>query len=283
MFYAINMLNNWAFAFSISVPVHIILRSFGSVWTMGAGWIRGKRYSSLQVFSVALLTFGVIASAWADAESKGKNLSTSNPTSTSSFLSGLAILLTAQILSAYMGVYVQDTYADYSTTWQENLFWSHFLSLPLFLPLAPVLQRQYQSLASTQPLSLAFLSLAAFPTLGPREWLIKAAQATNTMPSGLFFLALNAATQIACISGVNLLSSKSSAVTVTIVLNVRKLVSFIFSTWLFGHHLGGRMMMGAALVFGSGALYGWETSWRIPRERKREAADGAVAGKKKRN
>lgn len=70
MFFAVNMLNNWAFAFRISVPVHIILRSFGSVTTMGAGWLRGKRYSPLQVFSVALLTVGVIISAWADATSK---------------------------------------------------------------------------------------------------------------------------------------------------------------------------------------------------------------------
>lgn len=70
MFFAINMLNNWAFAFSISVPVHIILRSFGSVTTMLAGAIRGKRYSSLQILSVALLTIGVLVSAWADSESK---------------------------------------------------------------------------------------------------------------------------------------------------------------------------------------------------------------------
>jgi drug/metabolite transporter (DMT)-like permease len=70
MFYTVNMLNNWAFAFNISVPVHIILRSFGSVTTMAAGWIRGKRYSALQAFSVVLLTLGVIISAWADALSK---------------------------------------------------------------------------------------------------------------------------------------------------------------------------------------------------------------------
>jgi drug/metabolite transporter (DMT)-like permease len=72
MFYAVNMLNNWAFAFNISVPVHIILRSFGSVTTMAAGWLRGKRYSRLQVLSVAILTLGVMVSAWADAESKVK-------------------------------------------------------------------------------------------------------------------------------------------------------------------------------------------------------------------
>jgi drug/metabolite transporter (DMT)-like permease len=70
MFYAVNMLNNWVFAFNISVPVHIILRSFGSVTTMAAGWLRGKRYSRLQVLSVLILTLGVIVSAWADAESK---------------------------------------------------------------------------------------------------------------------------------------------------------------------------------------------------------------------
>lgn len=70
MFFSINMLNNWAFAFHISVPVHIILRSFGSVTTMIAGYIRGKRYTYLQVLSVAILTLGVVVSAWADAESK---------------------------------------------------------------------------------------------------------------------------------------------------------------------------------------------------------------------
>jgi drug/metabolite transporter (DMT)-like permease len=70
MFYAVNMLNNWAFAFNISVPVHIILRSFGSVTTMAAGWLRGRWYSPIQVLSVAILTVGVIVSAWADAESK---------------------------------------------------------------------------------------------------------------------------------------------------------------------------------------------------------------------
>jgi UDP-xylose/UDP-N-acetylglucosamine transporter B4 len=70
LFYSINMLNNWAFAFNISVPVHIILRSFGSVTTMMAGVFRGKRYSKLQVSSVVLLTVGVLVSAWADSMSK---------------------------------------------------------------------------------------------------------------------------------------------------------------------------------------------------------------------
>lgn len=70
MFFSVNMLNNWAFAFNISVPVHIILRSFGSVTTMGAGYLRGKRYSPIQILSVALLTLGVMVSAWADAISK---------------------------------------------------------------------------------------------------------------------------------------------------------------------------------------------------------------------
>jgi hypothetical protein len=30
------------------------------------------------------------------------------------------------------------------------------------------------------------------------------------------------------------------------------------------------MAVGAGMVFGAGALYGWETSWRIPMLRERE-------------
>ncbi len=48
MFFAVNMLNNFAFGYNISVPVHIILRSGGSVMTMGVGYLWGKRYSKVQ-------------------------------------------------------------------------------------------------------------------------------------------------------------------------------------------------------------------------------------------
>lgn len=70
LFFSINMLNNWAFSFDISVPVHIILRSGGSIVTMFAGWLVGKKYSRMQFLAVMLLTMGVILAAWSDAQSK---------------------------------------------------------------------------------------------------------------------------------------------------------------------------------------------------------------------
>ena len=70
LFFTVNLLNNFAFGYSISVPVHIILRSGGSVTTMLVGFLWGKRYSQMQVFSVAMLTVGIIIAAMADAHSK---------------------------------------------------------------------------------------------------------------------------------------------------------------------------------------------------------------------
>lgn len=287
MFYGINMLNNWAFAYNISVPVHIILRSFGSVTTMIAGFLRGKRYSPLQVLSVVLLTVGVLVSAWADSESKvrglfkltvyvlaltcdqGKKMSYESSASSSEYTQGLAILLLAQFLSAYMGAYTEATYEKYGASWTENLFYSHFLSLPLFLPLAGTLRHQYHKLSTTESIDFQQWGITMEHDKNSTANSIFATllnYATGT-PSGLFFLLTNAVTQLVCISGVNVLSAKSSAVTVTIVLNIRKLVSFILSTLIFGHSLDAKMILGSTLVFGSGALYGWETSWRLPRQR----------------
>jgi UDP-xylose/UDP-N-acetylglucosamine transporter B4 len=70
LFFSINLLNNHAFSYDISVPVHIILRSGGSITTILAGYIYGKRYSRVQVAAVMLLTIGVITAAWSDALSK---------------------------------------------------------------------------------------------------------------------------------------------------------------------------------------------------------------------
>lgn len=67
LFFSINVLNNHAFSYDISVPVHIILRSGGSITTMVAGYCWGKRYPRIQVVAVVLLTTGVILAAWSDA------------------------------------------------------------------------------------------------------------------------------------------------------------------------------------------------------------------------
>lgn len=192
--------------------------------------------------------------------------------SSGSFSTGLLILLIAQLLSAYMGAYVEDIYRDYGNHWKANLFYSHLLSLPLFLNFYPVLHSQFSRLQSSQPFEVPPSIAGNLP------------EGVNRMLKGtsqhVIYLTANAVTQLLCITGVNILSANTSAVTVTIVLNIRKLVSFLLSIWLFGNQMGGMMKVGAAMVFGAGAMYGWETSWRIPQRRKVEAGEGRVEGKK---
>lgn len=78
LFFGINTLNNHAFSYDISVPVHIILRSGGSITTMIAGRIWGKKYSRIQLVAVVLLTIGVITAAWSDAQTKVSNVPASS-------------------------------------------------------------------------------------------------------------------------------------------------------------------------------------------------------------
>ncbi|KAH0424787.1 AMP deaminase [Colletotrichum camelliae] len=202
LFFSINVLNNHAFSYDISVPVHIILRSGGSITTMIAGSLYGKKYSRIQIVAVILLTLGLIAEY-------------------------------NQVLSAIMGLYTEETYKKYGPQWKENLFYSHLLSLPLFLPFMPSLAQQFQRLAHSPPLSLPMSGHASGFTLGEE---LQGGLAKLHIPSQLAYLVTNVLTQYACIRGVNLLAAVSSALTVTIVLNIRKLVSLLLSIWLFGNH-----------------------------------------------
>ncbi|KAL8724783.1 MAG: hypothetical protein Q9181_006672, partial [Wetmoreana brouardii] len=223
---------------------------------MLVGFIWGKRYTPVQVLSVAMLTIGIIIAAMADAQSEVRQpslnpsskrtqpinthnfpqgKSTSGPSQIDpSFLAGLSILALAQILSAIMGLYTQITYATYGSYWHENLFYSHFLSLPLFLPFLPSLRAQLQSFITSPPLyissSYLFPSLTTQPKTNnttdnqilPPIFLTPTLP-TLALPKSILYLTLNALTQYLCIRGVNLLSARTTALGVTIVLNMRKL------------------------------------------------------------
>ncbi|KAK9417171.1 hypothetical protein SUNI508_08975 [Seiridium unicorne] len=270
LFFSINVLNNHAFSYDISVPVHIILRSGGSITTMIAGSLWGKKYSRIQVVAVLLLTVGVITAAWSDAQSKGKTEEGSEE-STSTFSTGLIILFVAQVLSAIMGLYTEETYKKYGGHWKENLFYSHLLSLPLFLPFSVSLHRQFMRLVNSAPLALpAYSDQIALPANISDS--LRANLKQLYVPSQVVFLALNVLTQYACIRGVNLLAAVSSALTVTIVLNIRKLVSLLLSIWLFGNRLAPGTLVGAIVVFSAGGLYSLDSGGRAPAPRNKSSA-----------
>ncbi|KAL2819887.1 UAA transporter family-domain-containing protein [Aspergillus cavernicola] len=288
-FVSVNLLNNWAFAYRISVPLHIILRSGGPVASMVVGYLyAGKRYSQGQILAVALLTFGVVTSALADAQVKGQSIHIGiheNSSMSSTFI-GFAILALAMLLSAFQGIYADRLYETYGRShWKEALFYSHTLSLPLFLPTFPQLLTQWRAL-NTSPSLLSQVTamigrpgvsntlLSSGDEISPGEScapiksfyrLLVTLQGSKVfrpvltdIPVQVFYLLLNALTQYWCIRGVHLLSAKSSSLTVTIILNIRKLVSLLLSIQLFGNALSHGVLVGAVLVFVGGAIYGFE-------------------------
>ncbi|KAL2003304.1 hypothetical protein VTN02DRAFT_4317 [Thermoascus thermophilus] len=300
-FLTVNLLNNWAFAYRISVPLHIILRSGGPVASMAVGYLyNAKRYSRMQILAVLLLTLGVVGAALADANAKGESMeiavgSDEDGSSLTTFLTGFMILALAMILSAFQGVFADRLYETYGRShWREALLYSHILSLPFFLPTYPQLSSQFRALLSSPPVlsslstvvandglllanstSTVFGAVAAtavpvseaFPASinGAATSLLLAlanhpfirAILTRT-PVKVAYLLLNALTQYLCIRGVHLLSATSSSLTVTIVLNIRKLVSLLLSIYLFGNVLTTGVLVGAAFVFIGGGLYGFE-------------------------
>lgn len=298
-FVTVNLLNNWAFAYKISVPLHIILRSGGPVASMVIGHLyNGKSYSKGQVSAVAMLTVGVIAAALADARAKGQSIDigyTGSDSSITDAIIGFTILALAMVLSAFQGIYADRLYEAYGRShWKEALFYSHILSLPLFIPSYPHLSTHLESLYAS-PSLLAELkrfttkcgramgatqsfgnggSLATSVSLTNSNvnWAIDATSSVfedlknskalhttlDSVPAHVFYLMMNALTQYLCIRGVHILSAKSSSLTVTIVLNIRKLVSLLISIRLFGNNLAPGVLLGALFVFVGGALYGFE-------------------------
>lgn len=298
-FLTVNLLNNAAFAYKVSVPLHIILRSAGPVASMVIGYLyNSKRYTGTQILGVLTLSIGVVGTALADASAKGKplDIGLNEEDSISTSMVGFAILALAMILAAFQGVYADRLYERHGRDhWREALFYSHALSLPFLFSSYPKLLPQLENLVSspsvleslpTPPVpqsSMLFstattsttifesISPSAQPSLNDSSANSAASFVQNTLPSyplvhaalsrtpiKIVYLLLNALTQYLCIRGVHLLSAKSSSLTVTVVLNIRKLVSLILSVYLFGNVLATGVLIGAICVFLGGGIYAYE-------------------------
>lgn len=225
MYFSVSLLNNLAWKFNISVPLNIIFRSSVTVISMLVGYcFAGKKYNFHQISSSVIISSGTIFATTPTNFRDGNVLSSIDP----SFIVGVSILLVASVLSAFMGIYNEQLYKNYGNQWKESLFYSHFLGLPLFIVVWPSITAELKHVWYASPI----IQLPGNFEISRQVCL----------------LVVNVVSQYACIRGVNMLAGKTSALTVTIVLVLRKLFSLFISVVCFQNSIMIREAIGFGLV-----------------------------------
>ncbi|CAL4059729.1 unnamed protein product, partial [Meganyctiphanes norvegica] len=231
MFFIVNVVNNVAFAFRISMPLHIIFRSGGLIANMiMAILILRRQYSVQKYLSVIMITLGTVVCTFASAEtSEGGEEADQNFIT---WLMGIGLLTFALFMSARMGIYQEGLYGRHGKHPKEALFYIHLLSLPGFLLTAPNIWSHAVKFSASSPLP----ALAAVPVIAnvPRLWL---------------YLAGNFLTQYICIGSVFILTSECTSLTVTLVLTLRKFMSLVFSIIYFLNPFTSNHWIGTFMVF----------------------------------
>jgi len=221
-----SLLNNWVYAFHVPLTVQIVFRSAGVVIAMILGrYLLHRKYTSTQVLAVLLVSVGVsIASISTSSSSNTSSLDFST-----TYLYGILMLIASLFATAILGVLQERTYRAYGPCWREGVFYTHLLSLPIFVFLRSDINQGLRSLsigAKGSPVSLPYI-----------------------------FLAMNLLTQVICVSGVNKLTSVTSSVSTNVVLTVRKAISLCLSIWYFGSDWDYTLAFGAGMVFVGSLTY----------------------------
>ncbi|KAJ7471839.1 UAA transporter [Mycena latifolia] len=310
LFYLISLLNNAAFSYRIPMSVHIIFRSGGLVISMLLGWlVTGKRYTFAQVASVLAVTLGVVLTT---LSASGASSTSAEPSASAyTYVQGISILSLALFLSGFLGLVQDYTYSRYgrpppgpekksgaapTPTWQESMFYLHFLALPMFFLLRNDIVSQLESvnagarssfklplprtlmsvLTIPPPFSLPF-SILSTPADDKSPHLVGLRRTDTSvgpalaleMPQAYLPLLVNTLTQLVCVAGVHRLTTRVSALTVTLVLVVRKAVSLMISVWMGrGARVDqGLMWTGAAMVLAG--TVGYSVATGRAREKKK--------------
>lgn len=242
MFFVMSVLNNSVWEFGISVPIHIMFRSSGTVITMVVGYLfGGKRYSKGQVCSSILVTVGAILVI---SQREKVDLEWLFQQVDTRFCFGILLLFSASVLGAFMGLYTESIYEKYGNHWQETLFYTHLLGIPLFGIRRNSIFRDIKSIWSAAPTVV----ISKYPYIEILQ---------------LFaFLLLNCISQVVCARGVNQLCGIASSLTVTMVLLVRKFVSLVLSAYFFGNRFNTQGYVGATILVIGTIQYSLSTVYR---------------------
>jgi len=228
---ASSLLLNWAHAYKVPLTVLIVFRSAGLAISMLFGFLfLKKRYASIQILCVAVVSVGVVLATISRSPffSSARSSARSSPLTAKSeddsrqYLIGLYMIIFSSISIGILGLLQELTYKKYGPCWKEGVFYTHFLSLPIFVFLYKDVKEGITSLSLSNPGSFA---------------------------TPFIILAGNLVSQLVCVSGVNRLNTQMSAVSTNLVLTARKALSLCLSVWWFGNGWNLQFGLGASMVF----------------------------------
>ena len=240
IFWTVSILNNMAYNFEISQPLHMVFRSSSLAVSLILGFLLFKKsYNRVQVVGVVIVTVGIFATTFADSkgfecgpQGCGAVFDFMAQLSDSRKVTGVGILTLGLLLSAFLGHLQSWGYEYFQKRDQdEAMFFQHFFSIFFFFPFSSSLAEHAQMWSESEPVGLGI------------SWMW-----ANVIG--------NLITQYICVRGVYLLVSTSGPVTATMVLTVRKFLSLIISVTLFGNVWTTSHWIGTVLVFGGAIMYG---------------------------
>jgi len=246
MYFIVSVVNNAALGFNISMPLHMIFRAGSLMANMILGMIiLNKRYAKVKYLSVIIISMGIAACTIVSGRSVSSNknqaidneVGDSDATEAMDFMwwmVGITMLTFALFTSARMGIYQEVIYAKYGKHSEEALFYCHCLPLPFFLVISNNVYDHAIVALNSEPL----FSIGSI-----------------TVPSMIFYLVCNTATQFICISAVYRLTSECASLTVTLVVTLRKFLSLLFSIWFFDNPFTFVHWIGTAMVFAGTLLF----------------------------
>uniref|UniRef100_A0A1I7W0U7 UAA transporter n=1 Tax=Loa loa TaxID=7209 RepID=A0A1I7W0U7_LOALO len=214
IFFVVNISNNLALRYDVSIPLFIIFRSGTLLANVLLGFcLRNRICSWGKLLSIMFVSMGVVLFTLADQFSKHptveKDGESVQPSAILYSSPGIFLLMFAALLSAYLGICQEDLYRTYGNHSQEAIFFIHALSLPGFLFFHNDIQ---QAIIHFNNSDTFFIFGLRFP-----------------IPSLWIYMVLNCIFQWICISNVHTLISLTTSLNVAMIITLRKFLSMVLS------------------------------------------------------
>lgn len=212
-------LSNYVFNYNMSMATHIIIKSLGPPATLILGRIFwGKRYGVNKMIGSTLIAFGS-GLFTISVEENSDRISGSNDKI------GVFLLISLVLVSSMTSLYTSEIYQSKSlkADWKLVMYYNYLIGLLLYLPLIGVISSSL------------------------KEFAVKS--------TDYQIILWNLVTQLFCVIGVNILTFKLTALTLSLTLIIRRFLSLFISIYLFEAPVNRNGVVGVVLVLTGSFIY----------------------------